>query len=228
MTRAGTAGVQTTGRLGQTPLRYSADRTDMAQTSQHTPSENAPAPTEPATGIRALPPEVFEYVARYLEPESGAEVRATLPGQKAVELTKDRPYCTVNACLTVCHTSHDGFVDAQYCSLRITVLGRPPCQRDPSLALAVSPPNLIANMKASQVMAERAALAQCISVYLDPGWVLHHDGCESEPRRSRLALSPSTPKGSSILDHGKGAFLAVCAARGAQSGPTSCPRHCRL
>lgn len=78
--------------------------------------------------------------------------------------------CTVYACLTVCHAFYDGFIDFYFSIMEITVLGRALCQRDPSLALAVSPPDLIANMRASTVMAQRVALTHSVSVYLDPGW----------------------------------------------------------
>ena len=73
-------------------------------------------------------------------------------------------------CLTVCRTFYDGFVDTYYRTLSITIYGRPPCAGDPSLALAINPPNLIANMRGSDAMAKCVALAHCVSVYLDPHW----------------------------------------------------------
>lgn len=70
----------------------------------------------------------------------------------------------------MCRTFHENFIEAYYGALGITVLGRPPCQRDPSLALAVNPPNLIESMKGSDEVTQRAALARYVSVYLDPAW----------------------------------------------------------
>lgn len=122
------------------------DTTDMAQLPHRIPSENALAPERPSTGIQALPVEVFQHIAQYLEPHS------------------------INACLTVCHAFYDGLIESYYSTLGITILGRPPCQRDPSLALAVNPPNLIASMRRSEATAQRAALAQYVSMYLDPAW----------------------------------------------------------